>query len=97
MKFHLFPERERGRKDLGWLKSNFIFSFSDYYNPANAAFGTLVALNDDFVQQGKGFAIHPHQNTEIISLMLRGTMNHKDKLGHETTVTEGSVQILRII
>jgi redox-sensitive bicupin YhaK (pirin superfamily) len=94
MKTLLFPAAERGVKDIGWLKSNFYFSFSDYADPAKSAFGTLVAFNDDFIQQGKGFGIHPHLNMEIISIMLQGKMNHKDSLGYSTTVEEGGVQIM---
>lgn len=94
MKTLLFPASERGVKNAGWLKSNFFFSFSDYANPVKSAFGTLVAFNDDFLQQGKGFGIHPHVNMEIISVMLKGKMNHKDTLGYSTVVEEGGVQIM---
>ncbi|HVU54275.1 MAG TPA: pirin family protein [Puia sp.] len=89
-----FPASARGTKDIGWLKSNFFFSFSDYSDPTRSAFGTLVAFNDDYLQQGKGFGIHPHMNMEIISIMLQGKMNHKDTMGYNTTVEEGGVQIM---
>jgi redox-sensitive bicupin YhaK (pirin superfamily) len=94
MQTQLFPASERGIKDAGWLKSNFFFSFSDYFHPLKSAFGTLVAFNDDHLQQGKGFGIHPHVNMEIISILLRGKMNHKDTMGYSTTVEEGGVQIM---
>jgi len=94
MQTQYFPAKERGTKDGGWLKSNFFFSFSDYTNPVKSAFGTLVAFNDDFVQAGKGFGIHPHINMEIISVMLKGKMNHKDSMGYSITVEEGGVQIM---
>lgn len=89
-----FPAAEKGVKDIGWLKSNFYFSFSDYYNPLKSAFGTLLAFNDDYIEQGKGFGIHPHMNMEIISVMLQGKMNHKDSMGYSTEVEEGGVQIM---
>ncbi|MEP7375148.1 MAG: pirin family protein [Chitinophagaceae bacterium] len=94
MQAKYFPAAERGIKDGGWLKSNFFFSFSDYADPVKSAFGTLVAFNDDFVEAGKGFGIHPHINMEIISVMLKGKMNHKDSMGYSTTVEEGGVQIM---
>lgn len=89
-----FPASERGQKDIGWLKSNFFFSFSDYYDPEKSAFGTLQAFNDDFVEAGKGFGIHPHVNMEIISILLEGKMNHKDTMGYSTVIEEGGVQIM---
>lgn len=94
MKSHVFPKAERGIKDIGWLKSHFYFSFSDYYNPLKSAFGTLIAFNDDFVEAGKGFGIHPHANMEIISVLLKGKMNHIDTLGYKTVIEEGGVQIM---
>src|SRR4051794_23371583 len=94
MQTKLFPAAERGLKDIGWLKSNFYFSFSDYYNPEKSAFGTLITFNDDYVQAGKGFGIHPHINMEIISVMLRGSMNHKDSMSYSNVVHEDWVQIM---
>lgn len=94
MQTQKFLGSERGIKDIGWLKSNFYFSFSDYYYPVKSAFGTLITFNDDFVEQGKGFGIHPHVNMEIISIMLKGKMNHIDSMGYSTTVEEGGVQIM---
>lgn len=94
MQTQRFPWAERGIKNIGWLKSNFFFSFSDYQNPARSSFGTLFAFNDDFVEAGKGFGIHPHMNMEIISIMLAGSMNHKDTMGYSTVVHEDWVQIM---
>ncbi len=94
MQTQLFPAAERGIKDIGWLKSQFHFSFSDYAHPIKSAFGTLITFNDDYVQPGKGFGIHPHQNMEIISVLLKGKMNHIDNLGYSTTIEEGGVQIM---
>src|SRR3982750_2457432 len=94
MQTQRFPASERGVKDQGWLRSNFHFSFSDYSNPSKSAFGTLIAFNDDFLQPGKGFGIHPHVNMEIISVLLKGKMNHKDTLGYSTVFEEGGVQIM---
>jgi redox-sensitive bicupin YhaK (pirin superfamily) len=94
MQTQRFAASERGKKDMGWLRSNFTFSFSNYYNPAKSAFGTLFTFNDDYLQPGKGFGIHPHVNMEIISILLKGKMNHKDTLGYSTTFEEGGVQIM---
>ena len=94
MKSKIFLQSERGLKDIGWLKSNFYLSFSDYYNPLMSSFGTLFAFNDDFVETGKGFGIHPHVNMEIISILLQGKMNHIDSMGYSTTIEEGGVQIM---
>ncbi|HEY2347533.1 MAG TPA: pirin family protein [Puia sp.] len=94
MQNQYFPAADRGRKNIGWLKSNFFFSFSDYYHPMKSAFGTLFAFNDDYMEKGKGFGIHPHINMEIISVLIQGKMNHIDSMGYRTTVEPGGVQIM---
>ena len=94
MKSQVFAANEKGIKDSGWLRSNFYFSFSDYANPLRSAFGTLITFNDDYLQPGRGFGIHPHTNMEIISVLLEGKMNHIDSLGYKTVIEEGGVQIM---
>ncbi len=85
---------DRGSKDIGWLQSKFSFSFSSYKNPAKNGFGLLKTFNDDRVQAGKGFGLHPHVNMEIISIMLQGKMNHKDSIGYSDIVEKDWVQIM---
>jgi redox-sensitive bicupin YhaK (pirin superfamily) len=84
----------RGRADHGWLVSNQSFSFADFYNPDRMRFGALRVLNDDIVDGGKGFGWHPHDNMEIISIPLEGSLIHKDNLGHELVVRAGEIQVM---
>lgn len=94
MKTILFKSDERGVKDLGWLRSNFNFSFSGYQAPDRAGFGLLRVFNDDFVAPQAGFGLHAHSNMEIISIMLAGSMNHLDNLGYKEVVHKDWVQIM---
>lgn len=84
----------RGRADLGWLVSNQSFSFAEYYNPDRMGFGALRVLNDDVVAGGKGFGWHPHDNMEIISIPLKGSLIHKDNLGNELVIRAGEIQVM---
>lgn len=90
----LYRADQRGRKDQGWLISNFTFSFSSFYDPARAGFGLLRTFNDDFVKPGNGFGLHGHTNMEIISVMLSGEMNHLDSMGYREKVSKDWVQIM---
>jgi len=94
MKSIVIKPEERGVKDQGWLRSNFSFSFSNYYNPIKKGFGLLHTFNDDFVQSRNGFGLHPHSNMEIISIMLAGTMNHIDSMGYKEVLSKDWVQIM---
>lgn len=91
---NIFSEEQLGKGDHGWLKSNFHFSFADYYNPERMGYGDLRVLNDDRVLSGTGFATHPHKNMEIISYVIEGGLTHKDSMGTEETLYAGEVQYM---
>lgn len=83
---------ERYSADNGWLKSNFSFSFADYYDPNHSQFGALRVLNDDWIAASEGFGMHPHREMEIVTLVLKGQLEHKDSLGNRAVTTWGGVQ-----
>lgn len=88
----IIPAEARHFEDSGWLKSYMLFSFSNYYDPDNVQFGSLRAFNDDTVQPGRGFSIHPHSEMEIISVVLEGEITHEDNMGNRGTLGKGEVQ-----
>lgn len=94
MKTILQKASERGRADHGWLKANYYFSFSQYHNPQKVHFGLLRVLNDDTVAGGGGFPTHPHDNMEIVTIPLHGTLAHKDNTGGNGLIKSGDVQIM---
>jgi redox-sensitive bicupin YhaK (pirin superfamily) len=75
-----------------WLESNFSFSFGEYYDESNIRFGALRVLNDDTIQPGKGFGLHPHREMEIVSIVLKGTLKHEDSLKNSGNLQYGSIQ-----
>jgi redox-sensitive bicupin YhaK (pirin superfamily) len=85
---------DRGYADHGWLKSHHSFSFAGYYNPEKVHFGMLRVLNDDWVAAGKGFGEHPHDNMEIVSIPLKGSLAHTDSEGNAHPIKTNEVQIM---
>lgn len=77
---------------MGWLKTFWLFSFSNYYDPMNISHGSLRVFNDDIVLSKKGFDTHPHEEMEIVSIILSGEMTHKDTMGNETVIRTNDVQ-----
>lgn len=94
MKTIFYPENERGKNNLGWLKANFSFSFASYYDPNKVNFGALRVLNDDIIAGGTGFGTHPHDNMEIITIPLEGGLEHKDSMGNTGVIHAGEVQVM---
>ena len=84
----------RGQADHGWLKTNHTFSFANYYDPERIRFGALRVLNDDFIEGGGGFGMHPHDNMEIITIPLSGTLEHRDSMGNAGTIEKNEVQVM---
>ena len=89
-----YPANERGTNDLGWLKANFSFSFGPHYNPDRVHFGVLRVLNDDIIAARRGFGFHPHDNMEIITIPLKGALEHKDSMGNTGVISAGEVQVM---
>ncbi len=87
-------KQNMGTSNLGWLESQFHFSFAEYRNPSNINFGVLRVLNDDIVHPNSGFDTHPHANMEIISYIVNGEITHKDSMGNSETLKRGEVQYL---
>lgn len=94
MKTELHPAVERGHASHGWLDSYHSFSFATYFNPAREKFGCLRVLNDDTVAGGTGFDLHPHNNMEIVSIILEGALEHRDSMGNIQVITAGEVQVM---
>ncbi|HJT73721.1 MAG TPA: pirin family protein [Chitinophaga sp.] len=84
----------RSFSNHGWLQSYHTFSFAGYYNPERIHFGALRVLNDDHVKGGMGFGTHPHDNMEIVSIPLRGALEHKDNTGRHEIIRSNEVQIM---
>ena len=85
---------ERGKVNLGWLRSNHSFSFGHYYDVNHMGFSVLRVINDDVVQPGRGFDTHGHKDMEIVSYVVKGALKHKDSAGNEYQVPQGDIQIM---
>jgi redox-sensitive bicupin YhaK (pirin superfamily) len=83
---------DRGIAEHGWLSSRHTFSFGHYYDPEHTGFGPLLVINEDRVEPGQGFGTHAHQNMEIITYVLEGTLEHKDSMGVGSVIHYGDVQ-----
>lgn len=83
---------ERFKTDAGWLDSKHSFSFGHHHDARNTHHGLLLVNNDDIVDPGTGFETHPHQNMEIVTWVLQGSLVHQDSRGHNGVIYPGLAQ-----
>lgn len=90
--FH--PSENRGHVKMGWLNSKHSFSFGQWYNPKYMGISALRVINDDIIGAHNGFGTHPHDNMEILTCVLSGTISHKDSMGNQGGISAGEWQLM---
>ena len=94
MNVRITMANERGSASYDWLKAGYSFSFAEYFDPMRERFGVLRVLNEDVISGGGGFGMHPHNNLEIITMVLSGALEHKDSSGHSTVIHADEIQYM---
>lgn len=94
MNYTIHRANERGVAEHGWLHSRFSFSFADYHNRERMGFGALRVINDDIIEPQSGFGMHPHRDMEIVTIVLKGSIEHTDSLGHHGFTNAGEIQMM---
>ncbi len=93
-KVSLYKANAKGISNNGWMYAKHTFCFADYYDAERIHFGALRVVNDIIIAPGKGLSDHPHSDMELVVLGMKGDLIHRDNLGNETILHEGSVQAI---
>jgi quercetin 2,3-dioxygenase len=85
---------DRGKTEAGWLHGRHSFSFGRYYDPNNVGYRSLRVINDDIIEPASGFGEHGHDNMEILTWVLEGTLHHRDSTGSDGDLRPGELQAM---
>ena len=96
MNAYLHRSEDRGHVKMGWLDTKHSFSFGNWYNPKYMGVSALRVINDDRIAAHNGFGTHPHDNMEILTCVLSGTISHRDSMGNERHITAGEWQLMSV-
>ena len=92
MNIDIARAENRGLTKLHWLDGRHTFSFNRYYDPKRMGFRALRVINDDIVGPGGAFGMHPHENMEILTWIIEGSLVHQDSTGARGEIRPGDVQ-----
>lgn len=56
--------------------------------------GPLLVFAYDEVQPGSGFKLHSHENVEVVTIVLEGSLEHEDTAGHSGRLKAGEVALM---
>lgn len=84
---------DRGKTELPWLISKHSFSFGAYTDPHWVGFHSLRVINQDWIAPLNGFSKHPHRDMEIITLIRKGILEHRDSMGYKERLLPMDIQL----
>jgi quercetin 2,3-dioxygenase len=87
---------ERGRSDQANMNTLHSFTYGEYQDPAQPAYGVLEALNESWLAPEQSLIYAPCRDMDIISYVMEGSLEHKDGLGNEGLIRPGDLQLLGV-
>lgn len=79
----------------GWFHARWHFSFDQYRDPEQEGIGPLRVFNDDRLEPGAVWPMHPHRDIESCTYVAEGRFAHQDSLGNEGRLEAGAAQVMR--
>jgi len=76
----------------GWFRARWHFSFDSYRDPARMGIGPLRVFNDDHLEPGAVWPMHPHADIEGLTYVVEGSFEHADSLGNAGRLEAGGIQ-----
>ena len=85
---------ERFKSNRAWLDSKHSFSFAEHSDQLWDNFGKIRVINEDIISPNSGFSTHSHSNMEIVTIVIKGEITHRDSLNNLGIICEDEVQVM---
>ena len=92
IKIRKSDDRFLSRRD--WLHSLHSFSFAEHSDSKWENFGNIRVINEDTISPNSGFNMHSHSDMEIITVVIKGAITHRDSLNNSGKIHENEVQVM---
>ena len=83
-------------EQYGTISVTSLLSFNNYFDPRNAAFGSLLVFNDYRVPPAAGFKMHPHHNCEQLFFVVEGTQKCVDTMNNSLVLKPVTGQLRQL-
>ena len=90
----LRKSKERFKSNREWLDSKHSFSLSEHQDELWDNFGKIRVINEDIISPNSGFSSHSHSNMEIVTIVIKGEITHRDSLNNLGIIHEDEVQVM---
>ena len=85
---------ERFKSNREWLDSKHSFSFAEHRDKLWDNFGKIKVINEDIISPNSGFSTHSHSNMEIVTIVIKGEITHRDSLNNLGIIHTDEVQVM---
>jgi redox-sensitive bicupin YhaK (pirin superfamily) len=85
---------DRFRTERDGITTFHSFSYGAHYDADNVGFGPIIAINDERVPPGGGYATHHHADVEIVTWVVEGALAHEDTAGARGVIEPGTLHWL---
>jgi redox-sensitive bicupin YhaK (pirin superfamily) len=94
MKTQLLPASNLGVLQTPEFKGYSVFSNGQPTRVRPDNFGPIYVFNDDYMYPDAFVGMHPHANTEILTVMIEGAESHQDNLGYRQEIRADAIQLI---
>ena len=73
----IYVANKRGRSETDWFRSYYTFNFGDFAREGNTPFGSLFAVNEHTLKEGRTLSFTFTEKVNVLLLPIEGELNYK--------------------